>query len=270
MNFLLWNVGGKDLSQRIALLARYRQIDVFALCEAEASVSSILDSLNNQFTNEYYLLDTVGCDYVHLIARLHPSFCTTMCEDSRFTIMHIEPPGLVSIILAAAHLQSKLFADSADQAGHCEDLASEIARIEDQIGHQRTVLVGDLNQSPFEEGLVSAKGLNAVMCRDVARRGMRTFNKRSYRLFYNPMWSRLGDALPGPPGTYYRTSAAKCETFWHMLDQVLVRPALLDAFDLASLEILTSDGEDTLTRAGNRPSVRLASDHLPLMFSMNL
>ena len=82
--------------------------------------------------------------------------------------------------------------------------------------------------NPFEMGLVGAGGFNATPARQIARRGSRTIGGNEYPYFYNPMWNSLGDDH-GSPGTYFRASPSPTQGHWHLLDQVLVRPALLDA-----------------------------------------
>jgi hypothetical protein len=58
------------------------------------------------------------------------------------------------------------------------------------------VLVGDFNMNPFQEGVVAANGLNAVMARRVAaRRRTRVVQEREYPFFYNPMWGHFGDVV---------------------------------------------------------------------------
>jgi hypothetical protein len=78
--------------------------------------------------------------------------------------------------------------------------------------------------NPFEDGIVAANGLNAVMSRDVAARESRRVQRKDYTFFYNPMWGHFGDATDGPSGTFYRGSSEQVEYFWHMFDQVLIRP----------------------------------------------
>jgi hypothetical protein len=64
------------------------------------------------------------------------------------------------------------------------------------------------------------------------------------------------------PGTYFNQ-------FWAMYDQVLIRPDIMDL--LNGVEILASDGEEDLTtQHTGRPRRDKLSDHLPLMFELNL
>jgi endonuclease/exonuclease/phosphatase family metal-dependent hydrolase len=174
------------------------------------------------------------------------------------------------ILLAVTHFPSKRYWDDISQTAQCVELANSIKLQEEEVGHSRTVLVGDFNMNPFEDGMVIAGGLHAVMSREVATRGARTVSAKSYQFFYNPMWNLLGDVTPGPPGTYYYDNAVQKAFFWNMFDQVLVRPDLLTSFDNDDLKILTSVGETSLLSPNGRPNTRIASDHLPILFKLTL
>ena len=92
--------------------------------------------------------------------------------------------------------------------------------------------------NPFEDGMVSANGLHAVMSQGIAQRGSRTVQGKAYPFFYNPMWSYLGDASAGPPGTFYYENAQHKTFFWNMFDQILLRPDLLEFFAAENLQIV--------------------------------
>jgi hypothetical protein len=124
--------------------------------------------------------------------------------------------------------------------------------------------------NPFEPGVVSAYGLHGVMSRSTAKRQQRVIQGKPYSFFYNPMWSLFGDHAGGPPGTYYYDSSDFNELFWHMFDQVLIRPDILDRFRNESLQIVTSDGCASLLGDSGRPDGNVGSDHLPLLFSLTL
>lgn len=149
------------------------------------------------------------------------------------------------------------------------ELARRIAQEEDRVGHQRTVLVGDMNMNPFEPGLVSSVGLNAGTSRRIAERVTRTVQGRAYRLFYNPMWGHLGDAKGDTAGSYFHDSAEHLNYFWNVFDQVLLRPDLAKRFDSNQLGIVKSVGERSLVRGDARPDATVHSDHLPIVFELD-
>jgi hypothetical protein len=124
--------------------------------------------------------------------------------------------------------------------------------------------------NPFEDGLISSGGFHAVMSRMVAGKKKRTVMDDEFKFFYNPMWSLFGESTHRPPGTYYHYSSEPLEYFWHILDQVLIRPDLLDRFDDKDVEILQSAGGTSLITEEGIPDDRIASDHLPLLFKLTL
>lgn len=128
--------------------------------------------------------------------------------------------------------------------------------------------------SPFELGMVQAYGFHAVMSRKVAQTQTRQVQGRSYPFFYNPMWGLQGDSTQGPPASFYYSASGKPTAyFWHMFDQVLIRPSLLTYFDdcgNTNPQILVSDGVNSLLTEKGYPNKEQISDHLPLLFRLNL
>jgi hypothetical protein len=53
-----------------------------------------------------------------------------------------------------------------------------------------------------------------------------------------------------------------------MFDQVLLRPGLIDS--LVTLEILDSDGSHSLLARDNAPDKDHLSDHLPIIFELDI
>jgi len=84
------------------------------------------------------------------------------------------------------------------------------------------------------------------------------------------MWNLLGDVNSETPGTFYYYNKEPVNLFWYMLDQVLIRPDLLDNFNAHELKILTSDGVSSFLSEDGIPDDRVASDHLPLLFKLDL
>jgi hypothetical protein len=85
----------------------------------------------------------------------------------------------------------------------------------------------------------------------LSRMADRVYRRRRYRRFYNPMWGLFGDRTPGPAGTFYWRNGPVHSPHWSILDQVLVRPALID--HLTDLEILDNDGQHVLVAGDGAP-----------------
>lgn len=171
------------------------------------------------------------------------------------------------MLLALAHLPSKLNSAGRDQEFTARRLSRHIREVEMRRGHQRTLILGDLNANPFEESITTADGLHGVMTQSLARAKPRTFRGERFPFFYNPMWSRMGDLSLGPPGTWFRRESKLAATHWHTLDQCLLRPDLLPLFDPDAFSVLDRVGTVRLAceRKVNRGDL---PDHLPLVLAL--
>ncbi|MFO0587535.1 MAG: endonuclease/exonuclease/phosphatase family protein [Polyangiaceae bacterium] len=265
--FLFWNMNARrELSSLTRLVAKH-DVDIAMLAECNLDMVDVLRSLNSASGGEYHY-NKGNCEKITIYSRFSRGEIKPVLEDHRMTIRRLRPATGGDLLLAVVHLRSKLHQTSSSQTLAATEIARSVATAEKKAGHARTVLVGDLNMHPFEDGVVGASGLHAVMDRKIAAKRQRTVEGREHAFFYNPMWSMLGDASQGPPGTYYEWRSEQIAYFWHMFDQVLLRPDLLASFDNADLQILTSDGNSSLLTAAGTPDLTTTSDHLPLLFKL--
>jgi exonuclease III len=269
VTFLFWNLNQKALQHRIARLVKEHDIDIVILAECSIASSVVTDALYQRTGRRFHLPHSL-CDRIRIYTRYPKSFLQAKREGERFTIRKLSLPGLDEILIAATHFPSKLFWSNESQAQECVKLAEEIRLAEKRAGHARSVLVGDLNMNPFEDGVVSAIGLHGVMTRQIAEKQQRIVQDRAYPFFYNPMWGRLGDETEGPAGTYFDQRAEHVNFFWSTFDQVLIRPELLPFFRNEEFKVLTEDGEEPLLNQSGVPNAANASDHLPILFRLNL
>ncbi len=270
ISFLFWNINRNSIQQSIVRLARRYEIDVLMLAECQIEPGILLRALNEEGRFGYHYSPKIACEKIELFTQFSREFVQPIYESSRLTIRHLKLPGLTDILLAITHFPSKLHWSESSQAMECVKLSDSIKEAERKVGHTKTVLVGDLNMNPFEDGVVSANGLHGVMSRSIAKKGTRVVQRREYPFFYNPMWGLLGDGTPGPSGTYHYRSAEHVAFFWNMFDQVLIRPDLLPSFDNKGLEIPESDGEVSFLSSKGLPDANVASDHLPVVFGLEL
>jgi len=141
---------------------------------------------------------------------------------------------------------------------------------EGHYGHKRSIVCGDFNASPHDDIVGGAEGLHAINMVSVGGKTARTVLKKEYDFFYNPMWGMYGSESKGPKAIYYFYGYEEHEMFWHMLDQVVVRPDALDLFDEKRLRILTDAGGISLLSSSGTPDDKHASDHLPILFEMRI
>lgn len=268
LSFLSWNLNKKPLEDRVARIVKAHDVDVIMLAECATALTDLLAALNAVGDGDYRVPFSTSTKIV---------IATRLSEDDLADSFNDESGGLTirrlatqlgPVLLAVVHFPSRASWGPDSQTQEAMELADDIREAEGEAGHRRTILVGDLNMNPFDPGVVGARGLHAMMTRQLVEKGERVIRRRSYPFFYNPMWGHFGDRTPGPPGTYFRIAAEHHNPFWHMYDQVLLRPELSNRLD--RLMILDTDGYDQLVTDLGRPRADSVSDHLPIVFRLAL
>jgi len=266
LTFFFWNVNGEPLEQTVASFAREHEIDVIMLAESPTPPGRVLETLNESETRYHFTFST--CDALPIYTRFSQGYIGVIYEEARLTIRQLRLPGQDPLLLAVYHGVSKLHTSEQSQQQGAVKLAQTIRRVEEEQGHSRTVLVGDLNMNPFEPGVIGAGGLHAVMTRERANQMARVVQGERCPFFYNPGWGSFGDSSAGPPGTYHYSRGEHVTYFWNMFDQVLLRPELLRCFPMDGFQILTRTGDASLLSARGIPAQREFSDHLPILFRL--
>jgi endonuclease/exonuclease/phosphatase family metal-dependent hydrolase len=268
-SFVFWNISAKPLHDHIARLATTHEADFVLLAECTCDPTEIEGALNRANPGEFHFTGIRGMKTL-VFTRLKKGSVVDKFDDQmgRVTIREVRFDPGPGIILVVVHLPDRRNWSSLGQAIHVTSLVRDICRIEDELGHRRTILVGDLNMNPFDDGVFGAETLNAVSTRDIAGRQERTVQGVICRFFYNPMWCFFSDRTSGPPGTFFHRSPSSTEHYWNILDHVLLRPTLMD--NLVDLKILETDGTVPLVDRNRRPDAAEASDHLPLFFRLKL
>jgi len=268
--FLFWNLNKKPIHAAVTQLAYHYDVDVVLLAECEMPPLLLLQSLNQDNLAAYHYAPGIGCKKIEVFTKFTSDYIQPVFEDSRWTIRHMNLPGLRNILLTVVHLPSKQNYDESDQKSICARLVRDIHAVEHNFSKCEIVVVGDFNMNPFEDGIIAADGMNAAMTKRVAFKESRTVLEKKYRFLYNPMWSLFGDRDPNPPGTYYYQSSGFRSLYWNIFDQVLVSPGLIDRFDIEKLQIPTFDGVNRYLSDSDRPNIKDYSDHLPVIFEIRL
>lgn len=259
-----WNVNGNVPPSRIAAFAHESDADILILAESTGSLQAILKELNRD-VDRLYFPDIGESDRLVILTRFEPDPSVLVRDTFGVSIRNYRTPLSDSFLVVAVHLRSKLWAKTEDQILAAPRVARVIREAEENTGHARTIVIGDLNMNPFEAGVVGSEGLHGIMDRRIASTFSREVQGETYRYFYNPMWGMFGDAGESPPGTYFYNSSSEVNYFWNMFDQVLVRPTLLDFLAKDGVKIVTEiQGETLLTNLG-RPNKSSGSDHLPVV-----
>jgi hypothetical protein len=269
LTLLFWNLKGSR-PDILANLVRRHAVDILMLAECPLSAASVLGALNQQTSDFFYAASE--CPKIAIYTRFSEQYLLHQDNGADFTIKRLVLPNRPDLLLCVVHFPSKLRQERIDQTMFAVNFSEILTRAEETVNHTRTVLVGDFNMNPYEDGLVTSKGLHAVMTREIARRPPRRVKFESNLFFYNPMWNHFGEKGEGHAGTYYYSSTKTRADFWNIYDQVLLRADLLPYFLNEDLEILHRDVDANvsfLTQKGF-PDKDAVSDHLPILFRLHI
>lgn len=271
ITFLFWNIFKRPLEARVARMAAAHSVDVVMLAECDVNRDQVVQALNREVGSSYtFPADPAPNLKIKVFTRLPSGSLAALFNDplGRLTVYRLRTGNSPDVLLHVVHLISKFGTRDADQLAAVFPLLESINLEEAAAGSDRSVVVGDFNMNPFDYGMVAANGFHGMMTKQQARRQSRTVQGRDYRYFYNPMWGHLGDRTDGPSGTYHYDEALPVQYFWNVFDQVLLRPSLMDS--LSRLEILTTDGVEALLTDEQVPRKGDISDHLPILFRLDL
>lgn len=240
---LFWNINRKKLLGEMEELVKVYDFDILVLAESDIEDKDLLDRLNFGRDRKFFR-DINLSKRLKFYSTYEDKNFRLIKDDNYFSIREISPYLGPDILLVAVHLPSKLHAEPLDQFMESCFLSRAIKECEVERGIVNTLVIGDFNMSPFEDGMVSANGLHAILDREIVKRVSRVVKDRQYPFFYNPMWGRLGDLTDGPSGTHRYSKAIEVDHFWHTYDQILLRPSLLEHFSPENLSVIDLKGSD--------------------------
>ncbi len=270
MNILFWNIQRKDLKPEITKLCDIYLADLFFIAEVIENETVLLDRINEYARKNYAVLPKNDKNITCLIdnnlkyKRLATPFRQIYPIEVEFENE--------KILFIGVHFDSKLHKNTNSQEAIARAIMNDIRRLETYIGHTNTILIGDFNMNPFENGMVKPHSFNAVMAKEIAIRRIRTINetKENYQYFYNPMWSFFGDLSPYSPGTYiFRENSNRNDYVWNMFDQVLMRPEIIHRFANHTIEIIEKKEVGISVNFNKKTKMVNPSDHLPIKLALN-
>lgn len=272
MNFLFWNIR-KDgtFFDVICEMVKENSIGVVMFAEfPEGDQKRLLRELQ-KVNHSFRYLQTVKKVKVEVFTILPESELITILDERRFTVKRYFSRTLnKNFNLVLCHLISKTNDSNAEanQAEETRYVVQAINEMERSQNNDLTIVCGDLNMNPFEEGLVGSSCFNAVMDKIIAQNLDRTVGTRQFKMFYNPMWGLFGDnGRSVVSGTHFYNPHQHVQYFWNMFDQVLIRPEVIPYFTDRYLQILTGTKSVSLLTV-NHTMRTIYSDHLPIKFSI--
>ena len=162
-----WNTAGNVAPATVAAFARESDADILILAENGIPDETLVLALNSG-VNRYYFLDPGPPGRLTILTRFVPQPASLVSDKNGVSIRQYRMPTGDSFLVVAVYLPSKLWKSAGDQSMGATRVARYIREAENRVGHQRTVVIGDLNMNPFEAGMVGSEGLHGVMDRKIA------------------------------------------------------------------------------------------------------
>ncbi len=268
MNFIFWNVK-KNIQTFPIIKDLLSDYDVDICILAEFPENKQLDMLAKITGYKFHIPIKASKNRIEYIHKSDIIFDHLDDTSRRGSAKKIKT-NITEINLIGCHLPSKFSNDTKMQMEEANEFSRFVMSVE-QHSNDNTLVVGDFNMNPFEDGMVAVKGFNSVMDKRIALRnnGKKTYFNILYPYFYNPMWRFLGDYPEIIGGTYYYDKKYPTPYYWHILDQVLIRPNLIQYFDDNSLKIISKTNNYNLLSDNGIINSNI-SDHLPIYFKLNI
>lgn len=280
---MFWNIDKKrGFENVICDVVKNENVDILLLLEAGVVVDSLIESGSKLKRKA----SPKSSDQILKTPRFYSNnkgfkleHYHTYLNTKRMVFHYLDIPKKDRILLCGLHLRSKLMRNTETQMAEASVISSYIKTIEKIVPHKRTIVLGDFNVNPFEKGMISTLGFNATLSKVIAKKEPREFIKDDYDYFYNPMWSFLGDInyqngnLKLPGGYYFKNNDDVTQTFWNLIDNILIRPNLIDDVDLNSINILETSGvHNFVSQIGEEFKIDRInySDHLPITFKLKI
>jgi hypothetical protein len=261
MKFLFWNIQKKLLISEIAELISESECNIYAFAE---SSDEIIDKVIALLINKYNILcssyPTPGCDKIKIVVNGKVENISLLNQDKHYSLIKISEKNN-ELIVGFVHFPSKLH-HTLNQLRRISELLRNQILVEEELNSiSDTMVIGDFNVDPFEMPMVSFTGMAATNGITCSQRESVICDGEENRLFYNPMWT-LYSSHKERPGSHRYIRTGEDVVSWHFLDQVLIRPTLINRFKFESLILIKNTQNYNYLNTNQMPNL---SDHLPLM-----
>lgn len=267
INFLYCNTNNNNISSYIVEACLENKIDVLILAEYK---NIDIDYLRRKLKeNElYFKVEKIAPHSRILLLHNTKGQINVIKESKYYSTFNLKDKD-ERFLIFTLHLPSKYAQELSDLNMYTSQILRESEQLEEQRKSEKSIVVGDFNMNPFVNGMIFALGFNAVMCPTIAKKHSRKVLNEERKFYYNPIWYLMGNYFNSCKGTFCYSTATK-SYYWYTYDQVIIRPDLIDKFDINELKILNVINEKSLLTKNNIPNKKMISDHLPIKFKLEL
>lgn len=255
----------QNLDSMIIDLLEENHIDILILAEYNKSIVELCKKINAK-KKKYKPLQCkeMGCDkitgiYTERFTQV-PLFASSRYYISSFSTSYF------NMIICMMHAPSNMRKSNDDRRAFFSMVYKEIERVETETKTNNTIIVGDLNSTPFDSSLIAADALHAIPYKEESAKVNRRIDGNIFKMFYNPSWKLIAPDKP-PYGSYFYNNSNYVNYYWYLFDQVIVRPKLIKAFNEDSLKIVSKIKDTSLLKNEYKPDDQI-SDHLPILFEI--
>ena len=216
-----------------------------------------------QCNKRLFKWSTNGCDRIQIWGNYVD--VTPAEQNKYFSIQIINK----EYIVCGVHMYSDLNGEHYDERlSLAEEIIYSIKQVRKQLKSEKVIVIGDMNESPYDKACLSANGFHGLPALKTSDRSSRKIYEKEYEKMYNPMWNLFGD-FEYPPGTYYRTESKHYNPCWYMLDQIIVSKSMIPLIVRKNLKIITECGKEALYTKQKYPNTKI-SDHFPIMCEFDI
>ena len=272
MNVLFWNIKKKDsFIKTIVDIILEEDIDLVAFAEFPEEKEEQFKNEFKKALDDFEHLQPVKPNKIIIFYRSRQVNISNAYDGHKINVKRVKSAKDGNVYnFIFCHLRDQFSTDKEQLPGFARPIVKEILEYEKDQKNARTILCGDFNMDPFECGMLEYDCFNAMQTASLALKGTRNIEGDPYPMFYNPTWGLMGD-LHGQdvPGTFYYAPSHPIQQYWHLLDQVIIRPDVIPVFDKKQLKIVTTGRNyNLLNKNGNIDASY--SDHLPIKFHLNI
>jgi hypothetical protein len=158
---VFWNIAGKKpqsgIVRLITALQRQEDADFLALAECtEGVIGSVLRALNPVGQDEWEWISTHS--RVRVLLRRRGAQIAEVGWHEYDSVLELHRLQAVPLLLAVTHMPSRVHKEFDHINEELGEFANSVRSVETQRGHTNTLLIGDLNSNPFDNGLVLPQG----------------------------------------------------------------------------------------------------------------